>query len=178
MANNKKVDWKKHEKDTAESLGLRQTVSSGNQWYEKNDATTAEHPMDNELQFDADAKCTSSRHYKLDVDFLNMNRKRSLLHGKIFLLPVRFELGTEDKQVYDYIVISRDGFEYVTGLDSIKKYRKEAEVAREAKSDFMSRIAPMLHSLTVLAASANLTGKQKNLLYKTVDAIDGLLEEM
>lgn len=172
------VDWRRHEREVAEELGLRQTVSSGNQWYEKDDATSAEHPMDNEVQFDADMKCTSKHSYSINLEFMNDNRKRSIKHGKIFLLPVRFEVGKEHEQIDDYVVLGLKDFEYLTGLDSVRKFRKEAERSHEAKEEFISSISPIIESLNNLTMDVNLTGKQRNVIFTAIDIIDKALEEM
>lgn len=172
------ADWRRHEKEVAQELGLRQTVSSGNQWYEKDDATTADHPMDNDLQFDADMKCTSRKSYSLDVEFLNANRRRSQMHGKIFLLPVRFQYGKEYEHQSDYIVIGLGDFQYVTGLDAVKQYRKESEESKKAKEEFVSEITPILESLNNLALGVNLSPSQKNVIFTAVDSIYEAVEKM
>ena len=173
-----KVDWRRHEKEVANELGLRQTVSSGNQWYEKGDATTADHPMDSELQFDADMKCTSKKSFSLDVEFMNANRRRSQLNGKIFLLPVRFQYGKEYEHQCDYITLGLGDFEYLLGLDAVKQYRERAERSDREKGELVGKLTPLLESLNTLAMDVNLTPPQKNLLFTTVDSIYEAVEEM
>jgi hypothetical protein len=171
-------DWKQQEKDVAEELCADQTVASGSVWYDKTDVTTREHPLDREVQFMADAKSTGFRKFTLHYDFLEENRQRAVKEGKSFLMPIRFELGPDKDDIHDWMLLSKDDFLFVTGLDEVKKFRDDATKTKIAKAEFQKDAVEPLSMLEDLADDPTLTAVQRNVLYKAVDKLEKAIESL
>ena len=158
---NKAVDWQKHEREVNDELSVDPTIASGRTWTDKGDGTTRDHPFDNSLQLQVDEKCTSRADYKVNVHYMNDCVKRAAKEGKVFLLPIRFELGQAKDETYDYICLRLSDFKFMFGFDQIKKFRKDAEENKIAKSKFEAAVAKHLQSLDKLSADPDLKPEAK-----------------
>jgi hypothetical protein len=171
-------DWHQHEKDISDMIQADQTTASGSVWYDKTDVTTREHPLDREVQFQADGKSTHFSKYSIDVHFMEENRLRAVKTGKIFLLPVRFELTPDRHEKYDYVVLSMDDFRFVTGLDEVKSMREKDANRKNKEAAFKNKISAVIESLYNMAADNKLSCNELNIIYKACDALDEGMNEL
>lgn len=172
-------DWKKAENEINEQLGVQATVSSGNQWYEKGDGTTKEHSADSDAyRFEVDEKSTVKSKYTIDAYQLKDWCNRAIRQNKIFLLPIRFELGRDREDVLDYVVLRLTDFRFLLGLDEVIQYRKKSAESKDNKLKFEHKLSKVLLALDALAKSPNLSDKAKNVLWKSIDIIDKSMDEL
>ena len=85
------VDWKTHEREVAEILGLSLTISSGNQFNDPGDGVTPGHWTESNFPLLVDCKATRKKSYSLERVFLDSWEAKARGMGKTFALPVRFE---------------------------------------------------------------------------------------
>jgi hypothetical protein len=106
-----KKHWEAFEKDVAERLGLRRTISSGNKFFDPGDAVS-EHG--DRFPLYADAKCTEAKSFTLKSHELRDYTRRALEAGKTMILPVRFfsKVGHHE----DYVVLGLDDFQMLLDL--------------------------------------------------------------
>lgn len=165
-------DWQRFEREANAKLGIQATVTSGSQWYDKNDGTTRGHPLDNGIMLDADEKSTKHRSYSLSVDFLESNRKRSTLAGKIFVLPVRFELDHDS----DWIVLSLDDFVSLTGISLANGAKRKSEELDRKAAKAKAILAEAQNRIADMSEDDSLSIHQKAMLYGFIDMIDDALK--
>ena len=172
-------DWRRAEKELNEQLGVEATVSSGNQWYEKGDGETKGHPTDTDaFRFQVDEKSTVHRKYSIDAYQMNEWCDRATQDGKVFLLPIRFEIGRDREAVFDYVVLRLSDFKFLLGLDEVIEYRKRSAESKANKAKFQQKLSDVLLSLDNLAADPKLDDVAKNVLWKAVDTIDRAMDEL
>ena len=165
-------DWQKFEKDANAKLGLDATVTSGSKWYDKNDGTTRGHPLDNIFMLDADEKSTKHRAYSLSVDFLESNRRRSVLAGKTFVLPVRFELESHDS---DWVVLNLEDFTSLVGIDEVNAFKHKSDDLDAKVKEMKERMHQIQNDMADLAdESDSISFKAR--LYDFIDTIDDVLK--
>lgn len=165
-------DWQKFEKEANAKLGLEATVTSGSKWYDKNDGTTRGHPLDNIFMLDADEKSTKHRAYSLSVDFLESNRKRSILAGKTFVLPVRFELDSHDS---DWVVLNLEDFTSLVGIDEVNAAKKKSDELDAKAREMKERMHQVQNDMADMAdESDSISFKAR--LYDFIDIIEDVLK--
>lgn len=169
--------WQRAEREINDALSVDATISSGNTPFDKGDGTTRNHPSDDDrFQLQVDEKSTRHRTYSLNLDYMEECVHRAAREGKIFLLPVRFQPDIESDDVYDYIVLRLEDFNFMMGFDQLRRYRREAKESRENRERFVSSVAKSLMALDGLCSAANITPEQKNVIFKAIDSIDSALE--
>ncbi len=111
------MPWKEHERAVQEALGLDATVNSGNQFHDPGDAADRRHPSEaGGILILADAKCTTRKSYSLRRDDMKHWCSRAREHGKVGVLPIRFEdlpsprRPSDPVQSEDYVVLELTDF--------------------------------------------------------------------
>lgn len=94
--------WQRHEREVADILGLRRTITSGNKWYDPGDGTSR-----GRFPLYVDCKCTEKGSFSLKLDTLNDLQFRAAEMGRRLILPVRFH---PDVGPQDYVVIGLHDF--------------------------------------------------------------------
>lgn len=173
-------DWRRAERELNEQLGVEATVSSGNQWYEKGDGETKGHPLDTDaFRFQVDEKSTCKTKYPIDVRSMNQWCDRATQDGKVFLLPIRFEVGRDRDEQYDYVVLSMKDFRWLLGLDEVIKYRRQSKQSKDNKAKFEACLSKALLSLDNLASNnKTLDDEAKTIIWKAIDIIDESMDEL
>lgn len=170
-------DWRRHEREMSEELGLPQTVASGSVWFSKDDIASLGRLSDGEIRFTADAKSTTHRSYALDRDFLVEHCRRASRDGRVFLLPVRFEVSRSDERD-DFIVLSLEDFRYLFGFDDAKSLREEAEESKRIRGEILSKVSKAVSALNDFAANASIPVKEKAVVFGAVDDIERALRDL
>jgi hypothetical protein len=94
-------DWRAWEHEAARALGLDTTVSSGNQFYDKGDATTR--GREDPFPLMVDCKLTTRASFSLNRKVLASYENQATAAGKRLVLPVRF---LTPRSTQDYAVLS------------------------------------------------------------------------
>jgi len=124
------VDWQSHEQDIQRKLDLDSTIASGNKWYDIGDATSNTNRQDDNFPIVLDCKATEKLSYRLVRSYLEEWRKRALLQGKRFLLPVRF---VNDGTEYDWCTLHLDDLAELLDLGRRASTQQEERVDEEQK---------------------------------------------
>lgn len=171
-----KADWQKHERQVNKELSVDSTLVSGRFWGDKGDGATYEHPDDDSrFQLQVDEKCTTHKTYTVDVQYMNDCVRRAALEGKTFLLPIRYQLGEDDSDVFDYVVLRLADFKFMLGFDQLKTAKEKVADASKKLSDMKMTMSPLFDKLDAMTESDNLTTKQKLLIWTAVDAFNELM---
>lgn len=171
MASDNRPDWRRHERDISEDLGLPQTVASGSVWFSKDDVASLGRLSDGEIGFTADAKSTTHRTYSIDRTFMRDHCRRASRDGRVFLLPVRFESSKSD-ETDDFIVLSLEDFRYLFGFDDAKTLRDEARESVRRRDEIVARVSKAISNLNEFAVNANVPVREKVVLFNAIDEIE------
>lgn len=172
------ADWKRHEKEVNEQLSIADTLASGRFWGDKGDGATYEHVSDSSrFQLQVDEKCTTHKTYKLDSGYMKACVERAAAEGKIFVLPVRFQISDEESEWQDYAVLTLKDFKFMLGFDQLKSLKGENVRLRKAFKDMKKSLSSQMEEIDELASSINLTAYQKMKMYELVDSFDKAMKE-
>jgi hypothetical protein len=103
-------NWKKHEADIQEELGLSSTSGSGNKWHDVSDGVTRGHYSTVVFPLMVDCKDTEKKSYSINRDFFLQWQRTAGLEGKTFCMPIRFEDEDTGKVKLDIVAIDLDTF--------------------------------------------------------------------
>ena len=135
------VDWKTHEREVAEILGLSLTISSGNQFNDPGDGVTPGHWTESNFPLLVDCKATRKKSYSLERVFLDSWEEKARGMGKTFALPVRFEYeeGSQTKKS-DWIALPLKDFSELLSLkEQPKPVKPDLEKVVEV-IDFLEKL--------------------------------------
>ena len=124
------VDWQSHEHDIQRKLDLDSTIASGNKWYDIGDATSNTNRQDDNFPIVLDCKATEKLSFRLVRSYLEEWRKRALLQGKRFLLPVRF---VNDGKEYDWCTLHLDDLAELLYLAREASTQQDSKIEEEHK---------------------------------------------
>lgn len=96
--------WQRHEREVADILGLRRTITSGNKWFDPGDGVTRGRSP---FPLYADCKCTEKHSFSLKLADLYQMQDRAAEMGKRLIMPVRFHPAVGPQ---DYVVIGLHDF--------------------------------------------------------------------
>ena len=167
-------DWHAHEDYVAELLGIDKTVSSGNKFYDISDAVSREHVLENRVQFMADAKSTRNKTFRIGRDFLKDYREASIIRGKIFLLPIRFEVkGTGE--VHDWILLHANDFSELLGLEIKNESVARAKYLDEKAQEISSNLSKTSELLYEILEDKSVPQSSKKRIVESLDYIDDVV---
>lgn len=166
-------DWQSHEKEVAELLGIDQTVTSGNKFYDISDATTREHVLDNKIQLLSDMKSTIRKTFRMDREFLKEYRERAMIRGKIFVMPVRFE-NQDTKETEDWIVLQINDFSELLGLDLRNESVERKAMLEQREKNIVSKLKAVSTKLEDLLSDKTINNNSRRTLLEGLDVIDDL----
>lgn len=98
-----KKGWEKHEADVAQMFGLDQTLASGSKFHDIGDATHRGRGFP--FPVIADAKYTTFSSMSIRLKDLRDWVGRAAEQGKRFIMPIRFDLRSEDADPDDWVLI-------------------------------------------------------------------------
>lgn len=114
-------DWRRHEAEVQERLGLAAPVGSGNKFYDISDGVDRGHPSETRFRLMVDCKATVRKSYSLRHDLLANWKLDAIKWGATFMLPLRFE--AEDGSTDDWAIMHLDDMS--TLLDIAREPREE-----------------------------------------------------
>ena len=91
------------------------------------------------------------------------------------MLPIRYQLGEDDSDVFDYVVLRLADFKFMLGFDQLKTAKEKVADASKKLSDMKTTMSPLFDKLDAMTESDNLTTKQKMLIWTAVDAFNELM---
>lgn len=170
-------DWQSHELEVSELLGIDQTVSSGNKFYDISDAVTREHVLDDSVQFMADMKATIRKTFRVDRDFVHEYRERAILRGKTFLMPIRFE-NLETKYREDWVLLHVNDFSELLGLDTKRESLEKQKNILEKEKRIISELGKVSESIDTVLSDKRIPNASRKAMLDVQDVIDELYFEM
>ena len=103
-----KAGFEQHERDIQQRLNLDATVTSGNQFHDPGDAV--DNQGDSPWPLYVECKYTERKSYSVLRDYTDAIRRRAEMHGKRFVLAIRFWTN-RDGRATDYVVMPLSDFE-------------------------------------------------------------------